>query len=93
MISMDSKVRYSRIVLCYGKSCRKRKKSHKKLMALLPSAKKGKCMGLCKGPIVLVKDKKQSFLFYKLRKKKDRIRLEKFLLTGKRSKKLKTRKA
>lgn len=52
-------------------------------------AKKTKCMGLCKGPVVLVIKDKERFYCKQIKKKKHRSMLWDFVVLGRRNKKLK----
>ena len=77
------------IYVCHDKPCAKKKKRIRKLRKLFPSVKKTKCMGVCKGPVVLIKKKKKKYYCTKIRKKKDRQRLWDFVVSGIKSKKMK----
>jgi hypothetical protein len=69
----------TQVFICHGKPCSKNKKRLNKLTLLFPMARKTKCMGVCKGPVVLVvKDKKQYFC-KNIKKKKHRTRLWEFV--------------
>jgi|GEM_PF-5186545 len=85
---LPSQLADAQIFICHDKPCAKKKSRLKKLMKLFPMAKPTKCMGVCKGPVVLVKKEKQKYYFKKIRKKKDRNRLWDFILFNKRDKKL-----
>ena len=69
----------TQVFICHDKPCSKNKHRLKKLISLFPMAKKTKCMGVCKGPVVLVvKDKKQ-YYYKKIKKKKHRNLLWEFV--------------
>ena len=73
----------STIYICHGKQCRKSKQSHRKLCDQFPSAKSIRCVGICKGPVVLVtkgESKKSLTFFKKVRKPKTIKKLEQFML-------------
>lgn len=81
----------TKVYVCHDRPCAKKKKRMKKLLTLFPMARKTKCMGICKGPVVLVKKKSERFYCTRIRKKKDRKRLLDFILFGIKDKKLKQR--
>ena len=79
----------TQIFVCHAKPCSKKKHRLKKLMSLFPMAKKTKCMGVCKGPVVLVVKDKEKFYCKKIRKNKHRKMLWDFVVLGSRDKSLK----
>ena len=79
----------TQIFVCHGKPCSKKKHRLQKLMSLFPMAKKTKCMGVCKGPVVLVVKNKERFYCKQIRKKKHRTMLWDFVVLGHRDSKLK----
>ena len=80
---------FASVYVCTDKPCSQKKKRIKKLLKLFPSAKKTKCMGVCNGPVVLIKKEKKKYYCRKIRKKQDRQRLWDFVVSGVKSKKIK----
>ena len=81
--------KHVKIYVCHDKPCGKKKKRLKKILELFPMARKTKCMGICKGPVVLLKKDKKKYYCTRIRKKKDRARLLNFISSGIKDKKLK----
>ena len=79
----------TKIYVCHDKPCSKKKQRLKKIMSRFPMAKKTKCLGICKGPVVLVVKDKQKFYCKRIRKKKHRNILWKFVALGMLDKNLK----
>ena len=73
------------IHICHGKACRKSKEKHQQLCAQFPNATPIKCIGVCKGPVVLIteglKTPKQT-VFQKIRKAETQLKLERFIRWG-----------
>ena len=80
------------VFICHGKSCSKNKNTLQRLSKIFPSAKKVKCLKVCKGPVVLVKKEKGNFLFKRIKKMEDRLLLWEFIKLNKTTKKLKFKK-
>ena len=72
----------TKIYVCHDKPCSKKKRRLKKIMSLFPMAKKTKCLGVCKGPVVLVVKNNQKFYCKRIRKKKHRDTLWNFVAFG-----------
>tara|TARA_B100000683_G_C12148312_1_gene414868 strand:+ start:131 stop:427 length:297 start_codon:yes stop_codon:yes gene_type:complete len=79
----------TKLFICNDKPCSKKKYRIKKLMEMFPMAKKTKCMGVCKGPVVLVVKDKERFYCKQIKKKKHRSMLWDFIFLGTRDNKLK----
>ena len=80
---------HSKVYICQGKSCRKNKSKYQKLLTLFPAARETKCMGICKGPVVMIKKGNIKYFFKKIKKKKDRRYLLDFLTKDVLNKKMK----
>ena len=81
----------TRLFICHDKPCSKKNRL-KNLMSLFPMANKTKCMGVCKGPVVLVIKNKERFFCKNIKKKKHRSMLWDFVVFGTKHKKLKYKK-
>ena len=69
------------IYICHGKSCKKRKTQHQQVCAQFPNATPIKCIGVCKGPVVLITEgpaHQKHTIFKKVRTANALLRLENF---------------
>ena len=87
--SVISVPKKTKIYVCHDKPCSKKKQRLRKIMSLFPMAKKTKCLGVCKGPVVLVVKEKERFYCKRIRKKKHRDMLWDFVTLDLRDKRLK----
>ena len=78
----------TQVFICHEKPCSKNKRRLKKLRDLFPMARQTKCMGVCKGPVVLVVKETQRYYCKKIKKKKHRNLLWEFVHFDFRSTKL-----
>ena len=83
---------HSKVAICHGKHCKKSKQSHQRLCAQFPDASAIRCIGVCKGPVVVVTKEhpKQALtIFKKVRSRKALKRLDHFMMWDRLNSKLK----